>query len=207
MPASSDLRKSALLSWFVLHFVLLIAISCRETLLLVSHGATVLSPKTREFARQAESVTAAALALHLAESNPAREIVATYLGLAGIDAGYGYFAPNVPNSYRLVFELHYPDGHSEIQMTTAKNGATDLRLASLLDQIGRTPSDEFREYMIKKLAAAIWRRHPDVVTMRASLSQVVQPSADNYERGTRETDELLYAYDFSLAADMKTSKP
>ena len=145
MPASSDLPRRAFLSWFAVHFLLLIFVSSRETFLLVSQGATILPPKAEPCAQYAESITAAALALHLTESNPVRQAVATYLGLAGIDAGYGYFAPNVPNSYRLVFELHYPNGRTETHTSATRNGAVDLRLASLLDQIGRTPSDEFRE--------------------------------------------------------------
>jgi hypothetical protein len=148
-----------------------------------------------------ESVGGAMLGLHSAKSNWLRQGLVTYLSFAGIDADYGYFAPNVPNSYKLVFELHYPDGHTETQIPSAKSGAADLRLASLLDQIGHMPSDAFREYMIKKLAAVIWREHPNAVTMRASFSQAVQPSPDDYQNGKKETDELLYAYDFSLASD------
>jgi len=28
--------------------------------------------------------------------------------MAGIEVGYGFFAPNVPNNYKVVFELQYP---------------------------------------------------------------------------------------------------
>ena len=52
----------------------------------------------------------------LAASNPAREALATYLHIAGIESGYGYFAPNVPGSYKLVFELHYPDGRVQYEL-------------------------------------------------------------------------------------------
>ena len=141
------------------------------------------------------------LALGLPQSNPLRQTVATYLGFAGIDAGYGYFAPNVPDSYQLVFELHYADGHIENRRPSEKSSGAGLRLAGLLDQIGRTHSDALREYMVKKLAGAIWRENPSVVTMRASFEQAVQPTLNAYEQGKRETYALLYAYDFSLASD------
>lgn len=192
--------KNALLTWLIVHFLLLIAVSFRETLLLVSQGVTVLPSGVRSYSAKAESVAAALLSLHFTESNPLRQTVATYLSFAGIDAGYGYFAPNVPNSYKLVFELHYRDGHVETRTPTEHGGAIGLRLVSLLDEIGRTQSGAFREYMIKKLAALIWREQPDVVTMRALLSQFVEPTPDDYQQGKRKSEALLYAYDFSLAS-------
>jgi hypothetical protein len=192
-------KKHAYLAWFVLHFLLLVTVSCREEFLWVSHGLTVLPTEVRGFSRKAENASATVLALHLPEWNPVRQIIATYLGLAGIDAGYGYFAPNVPKGYKLVFELHYRDGHNEERLPNASASAAGLRLASLLDQIGRTDSDALREYMIKKLAAVTWREHPDVITMRASLLQRVEPAIRDYEGGKRETYALLYGYDFSLS--------
>jgi hypothetical protein len=150
---------------------------------------------------KAESAAATVLGLRLSESNPLRQTLATYLSFAGIDASYGYFAPNVPDTYKLVFELHYPDGHIETQLPGSRSGATDLRMASLLDQIGRTPSAVLREHMIKKLAAVVWREHLDAVTMRASLAQMAQPTIGEYERGKRETSSLLYIYDFSLSSE------
>ena len=193
--------KHAYLAWVVLHFLLIITVSCRETLWLATRELTILPQQYRGFSRNAESVAASMLGLQLAESNLLRQTLAAYLGFAGIDAGYGYFAPNVPNSYKIVFELHYADGRSENRVPAANSGAAGLRLASLLDQIGRTHSDALREYMVKKQAAVIWREHPDVLTMHASLTRMIQPTIGDYERGKTETYELLYAYDFSLAPE------
>lgn len=194
-------KKHAYLIWFVFHFLLIVAVSIREILWLVAGGPTIIPSGLRDYSRRVENVAAAVLGLHLARSNPFRQTLAAYLGLAGIDAGYGYFAPNVPNSYELVFELHYSDGRIETRMPNVNSAAAGLRLASLLDQIGRTDSDALREYMIKKLAAVIWRDHPEVVTMRASLLQMVQPAISDYKRGQKETYALLYAYDFSLSPE------
>jgi hypothetical protein len=137
----------------------------------------------------------------LAASSPLRQTLATYLGLAGIDAGYGYFAPNVPNSYRLVFELRYPDGHTEHRLPRVNRPAAGLRLASLLDQIGRTQSNALREHMVKTIAGSVWREDPEVKTIRATLSQMVQPTIADYVRGNEPTYESLYIYDFSLDSD------
>ena len=46
--------------------------------------------------------------------------------IAGIETGYGYFAPNVPGGYRLVFELHYPDGRVEYELPSVSSAAAGL---------------------------------------------------------------------------------
>ena len=135
----------------------------------------------------------------MAALNPFRQTLATYLHLAGIETGYGYFAPNVAGSYNLVFELHYPDGRVEYEWPRVNSAATGLRIAGFLEEIGRTRSDGFREYMVKMMASSIWHEHPEVKTMRAMLGSVILPSLRDFERGKAESYEFLYAYDFSLS--------
>jgi hypothetical protein len=194
-------QKSVYLAWFIFHFLLVITVSCRETLLLAAGGLTVFPARFDAYSQKAEGVVAAALGLHLAASNPLRQTLATYLGIAGIDAGYGYFAPNIPGGYKLVFELHYPDGRVEYKLPRVNSPAAGLRIASLLDQIGRTHSDVLREHMVKMLAGSVWREHPEATTIRAVLGQMVQPSIIDVERGKEETYKFLYAYDFSLGSE------
>ena len=135
----------------------------------------------------------------LAVSNPAREVLGTYLHVAGIETGYGYFAPNVPGSYKLVFELHYPDGRVEYELPRVSSAAAGLRIAGLLDKIGRIPYDTLREHLVKMMASWIWHEHPEVKTMRAIFGSVILPSLRDFERGKAESYEFLYAYDFSLS--------
>ena len=142
-----------------------------------------------------------ALGQHLASSNPIRQALATYLHLAGIETGYGYFAPNVPGSYRLVFELHYPDGRVEYELPSVSGAAAGLRIAGLLDTIGHTRHDVLREYLVKTLARAIWREHPEVKTVRAVLGSIRLPTVSEFEHGQRGSYEFMYAYDFALQND------
>ena len=139
----------------------------------------------------------AALGQHLAASNPTRQALATYLNIAGIEKGYGYFAPNVPASYKVVFELHYPDGSVEYQLPHVHSAAAGLRLACLLDEIARARHDALREYLVKMLASSIWRDHPDVTAIRAVFGSISLPNINEFEHGKRESYEFLYAYDFS----------
>ena len=134
----------------------------------------------------------------MAASNPVREALATYLHVAGIETGYGYFAPNVPGSYKLVFELHYPDGRVEYELPSVSSAAAGLRIAGLVDNVGRTRYDALREILVKTLAQSIWREHRDVKSVRAIFGSVTLPSVPDFEQGKRESYQFLYAYDFIL---------
>ncbi len=191
-------QKYVCTAWFSLHFLLIVSFSCRDTLQLVAQGPTILPASFKVFAQNPERILSAVLGQRLAASNPARQALMTYLHLAGIEAGYGYFAPNVPGSYKLVFELRYPDGRVEYELPQVSNAATGLRVVSLLDQIGRTKYDAFREILVKMLARSVWREHPDVKTIRAVFGAIKLPSVSEFEHGKRESYEFLYAYDFSL---------
>ena len=183
-------------AWFLLHFLFIIAGSSRETFGLIERGLTII-PSWSYFGA-AEKITSAVLAQNLLAANPLRRALATYLQMAGIERGYGYFAPNVPAGYKLVFELHYADGRVEHELPRVNGAAAGLRVASLLDEIGRTRSDAFREYMVKMLAQSTWREHADVTTIRAVFGAIIFPSVGEFEHGKRESYEFLYAYDFSL---------
>jgi hypothetical protein len=185
-------------AWFALHFLLNLLFSFRETLRLVAEGPTILPTSFKTFSRKAETTVSIALGQHLAPLNPIRQAVATYLNVAGIEAGYGYFAPNVPVSYKLVFELHYSDGRVEYELPSVSGAAAGLRLASLLDNIGRTPYAALREHLVKMLALSIWREHPEVKTIRAVFGSIALPSVSEFEHGKRASYTFLYAYDFSL---------
>jgi hypothetical protein len=173
-------------------------VSCRDTLRVVAEGPTILPVSFKNFSQKAETALSAALGQKLPASNPVREALNTYVQLAGIEAGYGYFAPNVPAGYRLVFELHYRDGRVEYELPSVRSEAAGLRIASLLDSIGRTPYDALREILVKTLAQSVWREHPDLESVRAILGSIRLPTAREFKEGKRESYEFLYAYDFSL---------
>ena len=186
------------MAWFALHFLLIVLFSCRETLRLVAEGPTILPASSKNFSQKSEKIVSVALGQHLASSNPVRQVVATYLHAAGIEAGYGYFAPNVPGNYKLVFELHYPDGRVEYELPSVSSPAAGLRIASLLDGIGRIKRDVLREHLVKTLVQSVWREHPEVNTIRAVFGSITLPSVTEFEGGKRASYEFWYAYDFSL---------
>ena len=164
----------------------------------MAEGPTILPVSFKNFSQKAETALSAALGQKLPASNPVREALNTYLQLAGTETGYGYFAPNVPGGYRLVFELHYPNGRVGYELPSVSSGAAGLRIAGLLDNIGRTPYDALREILVKTLAQSVWREHPDVESVRAIVGSIRLPTAREFNEGKRESYEFLYVYDFSL---------
>ncbi len=184
---------------FVLHFLLLLGISCRETLGLIANGYTMVPPLFVPAAARAQKVFAAATADAFPLGDPLRQAVAFYTNAAGIELGYGYFAPNVPDSYKLVFELHFPDGHVEHDLAGLDRAEGNLRLAGYLDALGNTTSPAMREILIKLLATSVWRQHPEAVMVRAILGELTLPMPEEFVAGAGEHYEFLNAYDFTLA--------
>lgn len=193
-------RKCMYAAWLGLQLLLIIAFSCRDTLQVLAEGPTILPGPFRKVADKAETVLSTALGQKLPASSPMRQALATYLHVAGIEAGYNYFAPNVPGGYKLVFEVHYRDGRVEYELPSVTTAAAGLRMAGLLDNIGRTRSDSVREMLVKTLAQSIWREHPDIENVRAILGSITLPNVREFEQGTRQSYEFLYAYDFSLTS-------
>jgi hypothetical protein len=194
-------QKYIFVAWLALQLLLIISFSVRDTLRVVAEGPTILPSFFKNFSTKAEPIVSTALGQKLPASNPVRETLATYVQLAGIESGYGYFAPNVPGGYRLVFELRYPDGRVEYKLPSVRSEAAALRIAGLLENIGRTPFDAMREILLKTLAQSVWREHPEVKSVRAILGSVTLPTVRQFEEGKRESYQFLYAYDFSLQND------
>ena len=198
-------QKSVCLAWFAIHFFLIVVVSCRDTLWLVAQRLTVFRAPARGAAK-AERVAAAVLTQNLAPSNPVRQSLLAYLHAGGIERGYSYFAPNVPGNYKIVFELHYPDGRVERELPVVNSKAAGLRLASLLDEMGRTPSAALREYTAKMLALALARERPGVTLIRGIFGVGTLPGMEQFEQGVAESYKFLYSYDFRVQDDMVTGE-
>lgn len=187
--------KGAYLAGVIFHLLLVLTISCRDTFVAFSKGHTIFPNDLDSSWRKAADVTTAVIGEDLSKSNPLRQSLGAYLNAAGIEAGYGFFAPHVPGTYKLVFELHYRDGRIEYETPSVNRGSARLHLVSLLDFIGQVEDRIVREGMIKLLVYAAWREHPDVSMIRAVFGTVDFPTAKEFERGRRESYEVLYAYD------------
>jgi len=192
------LAKRIYAAWFGIHFFLITAVSLAGVFSLVAEGATILPSSLDRYARKAEIATAWVLGKQAGSSNRVKQAIATYLHAAGIQAGYTFFAPNVPSHHRLTLELFYGDGHVEYESPRVHSKAAALRLESLLDKVPEERYEPIREIVLKMLAYSVWREHPDVKRVRATFETVHLPSITEFEHGKAETLEPMFSFDFSL---------
>ena len=190
-------------AWFGIHFFLLTAVCFAGVFWLIAQGSTILSSAFDEYARRAELVATWCLGKEARASNPLRRGIATYLHAAGIQAGYSFFAPNVPSQHRLTFELFYDDGRIEYESPRMRSKAAALRLESLLDRLPEERYDSVREALVKMLAFSVWRKYPDVKKLRATLDLVHAPGITEFEQGKTETFQPMFSFDFSLRDEQK----
>ena len=190
-------------AWFGMHFFLLTAVCLAGLFWLIAQGSTILPSACNEYARKAELAATWCLGKEAGASNPLRRGIATYLHAAGIQAGYTFFAPNVPGYHRLTLELFYEDGRVEQQSPRLRSKAAALRLESLVDRLAEQRYEPIREVLVKMLAFSVWREHPDVKKIRAVFGSVTPPSITEFEHGKAETFQPMFSFDFSLREDGK----
>jgi len=188
-------------AWFGIHFFLLTAVCLAGVFWLIAQGSTILPSACDEYAHWAERAATWCLGKETSASNPLRRGIATYLHAAGIQAGYSFFAPNVPNHHRLTLALFYDDGRMEYETPHVRSKAAALRLDSLLDKLPEQRYESIRETLIKMLAFSVWREHPDVKKVRATFEAVHLPSITEFEKGKTETLEPMFSFDFSLRGE------
>jgi hypothetical protein len=191
-------RKLFSVAAYLIHFFLIGAISSRELFWVLSRSRTVFPPAWNRFWREAQNAGSIALLQTPATPRWLQQSTTAYFHLAGIEAGYGFFAPNVSSACKLVFELHYPDGHTESTVPAVSSDAAGLRVGTLLDKFGRPQYDPMRASVIGMLTSAVWREHRDAIMIRAVFGVVTLPSVEQFEQGAGPSNEFLYAYDFAF---------
>lgn len=190
-------------AWFGIHFFLLTAVCLAGVFWLIAEGSTILPSAWDEYARKGELGATSCLAKEAGPSNPVRRGIATYLHAAGIQAGYTFFAPNVPSQHRLTLELLYEDGRAEYESPHVRGKTAALRLESLLDRLSEERYEPVREVLVKMLAFSVWREHPGVKKVRATFGAVNPPGMNEFEQGKTETFQPMFSFDFSLRDDQK----
>ena len=184
--------------WFGIHFFLITAVCFAGLFSLIAEDATMLPSALEPYARKAEVAAAWLLGKQAGASSPVRQGIATYLHVAGIQAGYAFFAPNVPGYHRLTLELFYDDGRVERESARLRSKAAALRLDSLLDRLAEQRYEPIREVVVKMLAFSVWREHPGVKRIRAVFGSVTPPGITEFEQGKAETFQPMFSFDFSL---------
>jgi hypothetical protein len=199
------ISKRIYAAWFVVHFFLVTAVCLAGVFSLIAEGTTMLPTAVNKYAREAELIAAFVLGKEADAYSPVRRGIATYLHLAGIQAGYTFFAPNIPGYHRLTFELYYEDGRVEYESPHVAGKAAALRLDSLLDRLADQRYEPIREVVVKMLAFSVWRERPHVKKIRATFGAVSPPGISDFEHGKSESFQPMFSYDFSLRSEENNS--
>lgn len=186
------------MAFLAFHLFLIVAVCLRDTFSVFASTPTILPAATSEVWQGGEQVAAALLGQRLDRSSGVRNGIAVYLHGAGIESGYGFFAPNVPPNYKLVFEVHYADGRVDYEIPRVSNAATGLRFAGVLDQLAEVTYAPLRAAMVKIVAYSVWKAHPDASLIRAYLGGGRLPTPAEFKQGKKESYDLLFAYDFTF---------
>ena len=182
-----------------LHFVLIFFVCLRDTFFVLAESATFFPRSLDRYWRAGQAVASIPLGQTLPANDPIRQGIAAYLQAAGIESGYGYFAPNVPSNYKIVFELRYADGRVDYELPHVGSASTGLRLSSLFDGIAEETYEPLRAMFVRMLAYAIWQDHQDATSIRAVVGYVELPSPNEFEHGQKESYHALFAYDFDFS--------
>jgi hypothetical protein len=190
-------------AWFGIHFFLVTAVCLAGLFWLIAEGSTILPAASAEYARKGELVASWCLGKEGHASNPVRLAIAAYLHACGIQAGYTFFAPNVPSHHQLNLELFYDDGRVEHESPRVHGRAAALRLDSLLDRLAEERYEPIREVLVKRLAFSVWREHPDVKKVRAIFGSINPPGMNEFEQGQTETFQPMFSFDFSVRGEQQ----
>jgi hypothetical protein len=192
-------RKNIYQAWLGLHLFFITAICVRQLSWLIATGLTILPAPIGSPADKLGSTT-----VKQSRSNRAKQLLIGYLHCAGIEGAYGFFAPNVPENYKLAFEFHNRDASVEYDLPSVDSRAAELRLGSLLDAIGQSDSERYRRILIRMLTSAAWEDHPDAVSVHAVFGRLKLPDPIQFEHGVTPSYEFIAAYDFERSANSES---
>lgn len=180
------------------HISLILWVCVSNTILLIADGHTFLPNQAQQVAKRIELAIGAEHARHATGLTVLDQISAAYLHAAGIDTGYGFFAPAVPSPSKLVFEIFYDDGHVEYELPVVNNEAVGLRLSTFLSQLAQIRYDPLRELIMRMLAYSEWQRHPTAQRIRAVVGFVRLAPPGEPARENAADYQFQYAYDFTF---------
>jgi hypothetical protein len=173
------------------HFVLLLTVGTKQILSVATSDPNGRLNATRATTEPTGSTDSAGI-------DPLFDrLTKTYLHLAGIESGYGFFAPNIPFGYRLTLELSDEQEVLQTGVLSPERGETGLRLASFLDGLGSDSYREIRDPLFKLVAISLFNANPAATRVRATVETIILPTPDQFLAGMRRHNEIAYAYEFS----------
>jgi hypothetical protein len=180
-----------------IHLLLVLAVSAWDIVDLAARGRTLvpapIASGARDFAHIMESMSPR----QLHRSNLVRQTVIGYVHAAGIESPYSYFAPNVPPTLQVVFEIQHRDHHVSHKVPSARSATDQLRLSALID---RSVGEQglWREVVLQMLGSSIWEDNPDAVEIRAIVASRTFPGPSEFLQGAQESYDFVCSYNFKF---------
>lgn len=116
--------------------------------------------------------------------------------MAGVESPYTFFAPNVPESLKVVFEIQFLDKRVIYDVPHVESHTEGLRLSALVDQAAAQPG-LWREVVLQMLAASCAETHPDANRIRVVVLASKFPPPGAYLTGAEPSYRYVCSYDFN----------
>lgn len=195
MPA-----KVRWLLWAALHLSFVLLTALRSLCWALQQSPTFLPPSTNSLLKAGEGFLDRLTGETLEQGNPFHDLSLTYLHASGIETGYGFFAPNVPDNYKVVFELTYNDGQKQIVLPEVANAAMGLRLVNFLDNLSQYRDPGLHQLFAQVLAAATLRQHPGAISVRVVFGRAYLPNRETGYARRGESYEASTVYEFGFGS-------
>ena len=190
----------------MVHLLLVAMVAVQSICSDIARGMTWLPAPLEEYAGRVEEWIDIIRGATGPRSNAVWLGLSSYLHSAGVEAGYGFFAPAVSSSAKIVFEFHYDDGGIDYDLPQVRDRASSLRLIGLLQFIGDTEYEPLRRALLKVLAHSAWRNHARATMVRAVYGYIDEPTRRDARHGATESYHVLYVYDFRFRPDSTPSR-
>ena len=177
------------------HFLAIAAVSCWDIVNLVADRRTILPQVVVRGASRIAQMMKSSSPRQLPRSNLLRQTVVGYCHAAGIDSPYTFFAPNVPQSLKVVFEIQFPDKQVSYELPRVQSDTEGLRLSALIDQAAAQPG-LWREVVLQMLAAGAADNNPEANRIRVVVAALRFPRPADYLNGAEPSYQFLCSYNF-----------
>jgi len=179
----------------IVHFSFIGAISCWDILDLVATGRTMLPPAIAAPAKQLSGAIQSISPRQLPRLNPIRQTIIGYAHMAGVESPYTFFAPNVPESLRVIFEIQFLDSRVVYDVPRVESHSEGLRLSALVDQAAAQPG-LWRDVVLRMVAASAADMNPDAIRIRVVVAARKFPAPGDYLTGAEPSYRYVCSYDF-----------
>src|SRR3954469_11483865 len=177
------------------HFLAIATVSCWDIVNLVADGRTMLPRTMGTEAARINQATKPISPRRLARTNPLRQTLIGYAHSAGIESPYTFFAPNVPESLKVMFEIQFLDKRVSYELPRVRSATEGLRLSALIDQAAAKPG-LWRELVLQMLAAGTADDNPNAIQVRVIVAALRFPRPSDYVKGAEPSYQFVCSYDF-----------